>query len=159
MCVVSYEVNHWYLVPDISERTGNVFFSWWKKSSAERGLSQLYAERHTASDTVGSALLMGGRRGSVDVVVVAPGRSRSVGRVLGNRHVEGRRCSFVRLHNRGNGNVSIDSRGTRYVPGTLVPGTTVTGSTAVHIYMWAHSSNSSSTLYTSASCIPRIPRS
>ena len=38
------------------------------------------------------ALLMGGRGGSaVGAVVVAPGTSSSVGRVLGNRDVEGRR--------------------------------------------------------------------
>ena len=38
---------------------------------------------------------MGGRRGSaVDIVVVAPGTSSSVGSVMGNRDVEGRRCSL-----------------------------------------------------------------
>ena len=51
--------------------------------------------RHAASDTtvVMPALLMGGREGSaVGIVVVAPGMSSAaVGRVLGNRNVEGRR--------------------------------------------------------------------
>ena len=50
--------------------------------------------RHAASDTtaVRPALLMGGRGGSaVDIVVVARGTSSSVGRVLGNRYVKGRR--------------------------------------------------------------------
>ena len=51
--------------------------------------------RHAASDTtvVRPVLLMGGRGGSaVDIVVVAPGMSSAVvGRVLGNRNVEGRR--------------------------------------------------------------------
>ena len=76
-------------------------FLYWKKS-AERGLSQLdrmcamwtVSLRHAASDTaaVRPALRMGGRGGSgVDIVVVAPGTSSSVGRVLGNRYVEGRR--------------------------------------------------------------------
>ena len=50
--------------------------------------------RHAASGTtaVRPALLMGGRGGStVGVVVVAPGTSSSIGHVLGNRDVEGRR--------------------------------------------------------------------
>ena len=51
--------------------------------------------RHAASDStaVKPALLMGGRGGSaVDIVIVAPGMSNAVvGRVLGNRNVEGRR--------------------------------------------------------------------
>ena len=51
--------------------------------------------RHVASDStaVKPTLLMGGRGGSaVDIVVVAPGMSNAVvGRVLGNRNVEGRR--------------------------------------------------------------------
>ena len=50
--------------------------------------------RHAASDAIAvrPALLMGGRGGSaVGAVVVAPGMSSSVGRVLGNRDVEGRR--------------------------------------------------------------------
>ena len=50
--------------------------------------------RHVASDTtvVRPALMMGGRgRSAVGVVVVATGTSSSVGRVLGNRDVEGRR--------------------------------------------------------------------
>ena len=39
---------------------------------------------------------MGGRGGSaVGVVVVAPGTSSSVGRVLGNRDVEGRRNYLI----------------------------------------------------------------
>ena len=51
---------------------------------------------HGASDTatVRPALLMGGRGGTaVDIVVVATGTSTSssVGRVLGNRYVQGRR--------------------------------------------------------------------
>ena len=49
---------------------------------------------HAASDTIAvrPALLMGGRGGYVvDIVVVARGTSSSVGRVLGNRFVEGRR--------------------------------------------------------------------
>ena len=51
--------------------------------------------RHAASDIVRPALLMGGRGGSaVDIVVVAPGTSSFVGRMLGNRDVEGRKCSF-----------------------------------------------------------------
>ena len=51
--------------------------------------------RHVASDStaVKPTLLMEGRGGSaVDIVVVAPGMSSAgVGRVLGNRNVEGRR--------------------------------------------------------------------
>ena len=50
--------------------------------------------RHAASDTtaVRLALPTGARGGSaVDIVVVAPGTSSSVGPVLGNRYVEGRR--------------------------------------------------------------------
>ena len=51
--------------------------------------------RHDASDTtaVKPALLMGGRgESAADIVVVAPGMSSAVvGRVLGNRNVEGRR--------------------------------------------------------------------
>ena len=53
--------------------------------------------RHPASDSaaVKPAPLMGGRGGSaVDIVVVAPGMiSAVVGRVLGNRNVDGRRNS------------------------------------------------------------------
>ena len=64
------------------------------KHSAERGFSQLWADRmctmwavslrHAASDTtaVRPALLMGGRGGSaVDIVVVVRGTSSSLGRV------------------------------------------------------------------------------
>ena len=62
---------------------------------------QLYADRtctiwavslrYAASDTARPVLLLGGRGGSaVDIEVVAPGTNRSVGRVLGNRDVEGR---------------------------------------------------------------------
>ena len=56
--------------------------------------------RHAAGDTtvVRPALLMGRRGGgsAVDIVVVAPGTSSSVGRVLSTRYVEGRRrCSFL----------------------------------------------------------------
>ena len=42
---------------------------------------------------------MGGREGSaVDVVVVAPGGTNSyVGRMLGNRGVEGRRLSLIHI--------------------------------------------------------------
>ena len=50
--------------------------------------------RHAASDTtaVRPALLKGGRGGSaVDIVAVVRGTSSSVGFVLGNRYVEGRR--------------------------------------------------------------------
>ena len=49
----------------------------------------------TKSVAARSALLIGGRGGSaVDIALVAPDTSSSVGRVLGNRHVEGRKCSF-----------------------------------------------------------------
>ena len=60
----------------------------------------MWALRHAASDTtaVRPALLMGGRGGStVDIVLVAPCTSSSVGRVFGNRYmskVGGPRCSF-----------------------------------------------------------------
>ena len=51
--------------------------------------------RHAASDStaVKPALRMGGRGGSAeDILLVAPGMSIAVvGRVLGNRNVEGRR--------------------------------------------------------------------
>ena len=50
--------------------------------------------RHAASDTtaVKPAPKMGGGKSEVDIVVVTPGVSSSVvGRVLGNRNVEGRR--------------------------------------------------------------------
>ena len=54
--------------------------------------------RHAASDTaVRPALRMGGRgESAVDIEVVAPGASSSVGRALGNRYVEDRKyTSFV----------------------------------------------------------------
>ena len=86
------------------------FFSFWTRNYAEGDLRQLWADRkctvwavsrrHAASDTtaVRSALLMGGWRGSgVDIAVGAPGTSSSVGRALGDRDVEGRRCSFFVL--------------------------------------------------------------
>ena len=48
----------------------------------------------------------GGRESAVDIAVVAPGTSSSVGRVLGNRDVEGRRSVFcLRKLNRNRGNV------------------------------------------------------
>ena len=51
--------------------------------------------RYAASDTGRPALLMGERGFAVGIVVVAPGTSSSVGRVLGKKgDVEGRRCSF-----------------------------------------------------------------
>ena len=80
----------------------NVFFCF-GKNAAERGLSQqLYLQvgRPCPWETCCTwhyccarpALLMGGRGGSaVGAVVVAPGTSSSVGRVLGNRDVELRR--------------------------------------------------------------------
>ena len=55
--------------------------------------------RHAASDTAFRPyLLMGARGGSaIEILVVAPGTSSSVGRVLDNHyvqpHVEGRKCS------------------------------------------------------------------
>ena len=78
------------------------FFLFWKKFCPARHqpttLIYRYADRvpqrHAASDTtaVRPALLMGGRGGcAVGVVVVAPGTSSYVGRMLGNRVVEGRR--------------------------------------------------------------------
>ena len=50
--------------------------------------------RHAASyAAVRLALLMGGRGGSAaDIVLIAPGPSRSVGRMLSNCYVVGRRC-------------------------------------------------------------------
>ena len=73
----------------------NVFFCS-AKNSAQRGLSQqlLSTGRPTVylRDMLQVTLLMGGRVGSaVGVVVVAPGTSSYVGRMLGNRGVEGRR--------------------------------------------------------------------
>ena len=58
--------------------------------------------RHAASDTtaVRPALLMGRVGSAVDIVAVAPGTSNSVGRVLGNHYVEGRRwCSLFVFKN------------------------------------------------------------
>ena len=55
--------------------------------------------RRAASDIVGPALLMEGGRGSaVDIVVVTPGTSSFVRRVLGNGDVEHRRSSFFVLN-------------------------------------------------------------
>ena len=55
--------------------------------------------KRAASDTARPALLMGGRRESAAIIVVlSPGMSSSVGRVLGNRDVEGRRCSSFVLN-------------------------------------------------------------
>ena len=77
------------------------FFLFWKKICRARPQpTTLPTGRptvtlsHAAGDTtaVRPALLMGGRGGSaVDIVVVERGTSSSVGRVLGNRFVEGRR--------------------------------------------------------------------
>ena len=81
----------------------NVYFLFWKKCCRARPQpSTLSTGRPTVSlrdmlqvtlnCCVRPALLMGGRGGSaVDAVVVAPGTSSSVGRVLGNRDVEVRR--------------------------------------------------------------------
>lgn len=54
--------------------------------------------RHTPSDTtvVKPALMIGGRgRSDVDIVIVELGTNSSVGRVSGNRYVEGRRQGEV----------------------------------------------------------------
>ena len=60
-------------------------------------------QRHAAGETTAArpALLMGGReRCAVYIVVVAPGTSGSVGRVLGNHYAERRwRCSFFVFKN------------------------------------------------------------
>ena len=70
-----------------------------------RGLRELQVARtptvravslgHAASESVRPAVLTGGRAGPAVVIgVVAPRTSSSVGRVLGNRDFEGRRCCF-----------------------------------------------------------------
>ena len=89
-----------YNIPGIISR----FFFVLEKKSAEGGLSRLYSRppvslKRAASDTARPALLMGGRRESAAIIVVlSPGMSSSVGRVLGNRDVEGRRCSSFVLN-------------------------------------------------------------
>ena len=75
-------------------------------NSAERGLRELQVVRippvravslgYVASESIRPAVLTEGPAGSAVVIaVVAPRTSSSVGRVLGNRDSEGRRCCFL----------------------------------------------------------------
>ena len=90
-CIKS--LDHTYQGTSTSKRyTITVFFCSGKNSAEQASAnSTMWAAslRHAASDTtaVRPAVLIGGRgESAVDIVVVAPGTSSSVGRVLGNHY-------------------------------------------------------------------------